>query len=331
MNVLITGGTGFLGRRTAEKLRAAGVAVTVVGRNATMGEALVASLGCHFIRADLADARAVRLAVDGHDAVLHCAAKSSPWGPYREFHRANVLGTQHVIAACEAVGVGRLVHVSTPSVYFDFRDRTNIRETDPLPRHPANHYVKTKLAAEKLVSESVTRGVPAVILRPRGIFGPGDTTLVPRLIRANARGMLPLCDGGENLIDITYVDNVADALIAAIHAAPRTIGRVYNITNGEPRTLREILALVFAKLGVPFAPRHTSFRKMFAIAGAMEWFAKTIFLGREPVLTRYTVGVLAKSQTLDISRARADLGYSPAIGIDEGISRFVAWWKETNP
>lgn len=326
MRALVTGGTGFLGRKLAERLLGLGFEVTATGRNRAIGEALEAQ-GIRFQALDLADEPGMSAAIRGHDYVFHSGALSSPWGPYQAFHEANVIGTRNVARACIAHGVKRLIHVSTPSLYFDFTDRELIREDEPLPPHGVNAYAETKRLAESEVDWAAREGVETITIRPRALFGPGDTTILPRLIRANRRGRMPLFEGGKARIDITYVENVVDALILCQRAPASALGRKYNITNGEPMEVGVMLEKLFAGLGMPYEPRPMRYETGLAIAGALEWIAHNVLGGREPVLNRYSVGLLAKTQTLDISAAREHLGYVPRVGIDEGLEQFVAWWK----
>ena len=327
MRTLGTGATGFLGQALAHRLLAEGHEVIALGRNEAVGAALAAA-GMRFVRADLADAAAVAAACEGVTDVFHSGALSSPWGRYADFEAANVRGTRHVVAGCLAHGVRRLIHVSTPSLYFDFRHREGIREDDPLPARGVNAYAETKRLAEAVVDDAAARGLRAVTLRPRALFGPGDTTILPRLIRANARGALPFIDGGQALADVTYVDNVVDALLAARDAGDHALGRKYNVTNGEPMPLATLLAKLFGRLGVPMRIRRLPFGVAYGLAGAMELAAWARGGSPEPLLTRYTVGVLARSQTLALTAARQDLGYAPRVSVDEGLERFARWWIE---
>lgn len=323
---LVTGGTGFLGSRLAECLLARGFEVTVLGRNEAIGRAMV-ERGMGFLQADLADAPAIRDACRGRDVVFHAGALSSVWGPDEAFHRANVLGTRHIIEGCQEHDVGRLIHVSSPSVLFEFRDRLDLAEDASFPGRAANAYARTKQLAELEIDRAASEGLPVLTFRPRAIFGPGDTAIFPRLIRANRR-FFPLF--GNPLVDLTYVDNVVDALLLGLEAPAALIGRKYHVTNGEPLPIRELLETVFGRLGVPFAPVRLPRVAGEALATLFE--AASLLAGGspEPVLTRYTVGTLSYSQTLDITAIRRDLGYRPRISVDEGIDRFVRWWKETH-
>lgn len=329
MALLVTGATGFLGARICALARAEGEPVIALGRNREAGARLEA-LGCEFRAVDLEEAAPTREAFAGATAVVHAAALSSPWGEPRAFERANVEATEHVLAAMRAHGVRRLAHVSTPSVYFAFRDRHGIAESEPLPARFANEYARTKAEAEARVRAAVEAGThDAVILRPRGIFGPGDTALMPRLLRVAERlPRFPLFGGGEQLVDLTYVDNVADACRLALAHAEARRGGVYNVTNGEPVALGPTVGAVFARLGVPFRPLPLPRGLGLWAAGRLEARAERAPGRPEPPLTRYTVGVLSHAQTLDISAARRDLGYRPAVSMAEGIERFARWWEE---
>lgn len=327
-NALVTGGTGFLGGCLARRLQAANWRVTVIGRNEAAGRALE-TLGIKFIRADLADANVVTAACRGQEIAFHSGARSSPWGRYPDFYHDNVVATQNIVAACEREKICRLVHVSTPSVYFDFADRLNITESQPLPSYPANHYVRTKLLAEAAVDAGAARGLATIILRPRAIFGPGDTTLFPRLIRAHGSRGFPLIGDGDPLMDITCVENVVDALLLAAEAPASAFGKKFNVTNGEPWPRSKLLTTLFAEIGQPLKTRRVNYHVAKTAAALLE-MVSNVFAGAswEPPLTCYTVGVLAKSQTLDISAAREQLGYTPRVSVADGLHAFGVWWKE---
>lgn len=326
MNILITGGTGFLGRRLGETLQAEGHQVTMLGRNRTIGQSLI-DQGFKFQPIDLSDRQGIVASCQGQSAVFHCGALSSPWGRYSDFFESNVLGTRHVIEGCQRFGVDRLIHVSTASVYFEFCDRTQISELDPLPARPVNAYAATKRQAEQEIQTAHRAGLPVITIRPRGIIGPGDTALLPRLIRASDRTGIPLIDQGKALTDVTYVDNVVTALRLCLQAPSHCLGRVYNITNGQPMSLERLLNRVFTRLDYPFQTRPMSFKVAYGLAWAFESWAR-LTRGPEPILTRYTVGLLSKSQTLDISAAQRDLNYHPAITLEAGLDQFAIWYAQ---
>lgn len=332
MNVLITGGTGFLGKQLALKLRSLGDNVTVLGRNQVIGEQLAAT-GLRFVAADLRDAQAIALACQGQDCVFHCGAFSSPWGNSRDFYDINVLGTRHLVQGCLAQRVWRLVHVSTSAVYFTYADQLQILESLAFPQ-PVGAYAKTKQLAEQEIQQGYQQGLSTIVIRPRGIFGPGDTTILPRLLRASDRTGIPLIRHGQATIDMTYIDNVVSALRCCQQAPNSLSGRVYNITNGEPMTLIDLLGQLSQQLGTALKFKPMLFPIAYGLAAVMEGAAtllsKAELSGAEPILTRYTVGLLTFSQTLAIDAAMKDLGYQPQVTIEKGIAQFARWWKDSN-
>ncbi|MEZ6014997.1 MAG: NAD(P)-dependent oxidoreductase [Planctomycetota bacterium] len=326
MVILVTGATGFLGGAVARRLALDG-SVLATGRRPERGRALVEG-GVSFLAAELSDPRQVAALFAGGrvHVVLHCAALSAPWGRRAAFEAANVDATRNLVEAALGSQVARFVHVSTPAVYFDGRDRHDVREDAPLPR-PRNHYARTKLAAERVIDAAVQRGLPAITLRPRALFGPGDTTIFPRLLRAMEHGRLPILGSGTNRIDLTYIDNAVKALELALAAPEDFVGRTYNITDGAPLALWPLLQRLAAELGFKPPTRRVSRRAAHALAGGLELLYRGLGLAREPLLTRYTVGLLSADTTLDISAARGDLGYEPEVGFEAGLARFLAWWK----
>jgi nucleoside-diphosphate-sugar epimerase len=320
---LVTGATGFLGRALSLRLRKLGCDVTGLGRDPVRGAEL-ASHGIRFLPCDLTNPDAVETVCAGQDYVFHCAALASPWGSYSDFFQANVIATRNVARASRKAGAQRMVFVSSPSIYVEDRDRLNVREDDPLPAKPINSYAATKLLAEEEVDRECAAGLSAITIRPQGIFGPGDRTLFPRLIRVARKGRFPVFGDGRAIIDLTYVDNVVDAMLLCVDSP--VLGKKYNITNGEPVPQYEMLQRMLQGVGVAFKPKPVPLRLAYSIAGALELAHRYVMPHKEPVLTRYSVCVMARSRTLDISAARKDLGYEPRVTISEGIDRFVAWY-----
>lgn len=321
MKVLITGGTGFLGKALGRYLKQQGYAVTLLGRNPALCGELIAQ-GFNVIQANLEDAAAINAACKQQDYVFHCGALSSPWGKYQDFYHANVIGTKHVILGCQDNHVQRLIHVSTPSIYFNFKHQRNINEENPLPHQCVNAYAQTKLLAEQAIDVAHQSGLEVITLRPRGIFGPGDTAIIPRLINVHQKMPLPLFNEGKALIDMTYVDNVVLALHLAAQAPVEALGRKFNITNDEPMWLINLLEKLFKKLNTNLKTKSMNYRSVSVIARALE-FIYPFVTSKEPPFTRYTLSLLAFDQTLDIANAKKLLGYRPKITIDEGLDRFV--------
>jgi nucleoside-diphosphate-sugar epimerase len=322
MKILVTGATGFLGKRVMEILKDKGCDPIGTGRNEAIGNHL-RHAGFNFVQADLRDLGQVRRIFQKNkdiQYVVHCAALSSPWGRYADFYEANVLATDHIVKASVEYGVQRFVHISTPSIYFNYESRTSIKENDPLPASMVNHYAGTKKIAEDVVLEANIR---SVILRPRGIFGPGDTTLFPRILKSWNR--MPLINGGKAEIDITYLDNVVDAIWKSI-TCTLPGKQCFNITNGSPRKFIDILHLLSKELGLSFTTKNVSYLTAHLAAKLLELIY--VFMpNKEPPITCYGVGLLAKSMTLDITKAKIELGYVPQVSIETGISRLAKWWK----
>lgn len=327
-HVLITGATGGLGRNAVEALLGQGLTVRATGRNAAVGAELRRQ-GAEFVAGDLATMAAdrARALVAGCDTVWHCAALSSPWGAYSAFLAANVRATAVLAEAARECNVERFVHISTPALYFDFTHRYNVPESFR-PAQFVNHYASTKAQAEQEVLVQVSRGLHATILRPRAIFGPYDQVLLPRLLRIldDKDGRLILPRGGETLLDLTYAGNVVQAMQLASTKPGVPAGSVFNITNGEPARVREVLDALFVReLGRPMHVRSAPYGLLSAIARTMELAAT--FTGREPSLTRYSLGALAFDMTLDITHARDVLGYKPRISMAEAMVTTAQWFR----
>jgi 2-alkyl-3-oxoalkanoate reductase len=315
MKILITGGTGFVGAHTAALLLRQGHSLRLLGRDFARVQQQLAT-GAEPLRADLRDRQAVMAACAGCDAVIHAGALSAPWGRQADFLATNVGGTAAVVAGCQRHSVGRLVFISSPAVLFSGRDMVEATDDLPYPKIFSSAYALSKMLAEREVRAA--RDLPAVILRPKAVFGPGDSALLPRLISAAQAGRLPQIGDGENLVDLTYVENVAHAIGLAL-GAEAAVGGSYTITNGEHVRLWELIRSVLHRLGISTELRQVSVRGALAAATLME--LRAALTGREPLLTRYTVGILARTQTYDISAARRDLGYAPLISVAEGVER----------
>jgi nucleoside-diphosphate-sugar epimerase len=300
--------------------------VTALGRNAEK----LKQLEVENIRAaqmDITEKGALMSACKEQEIVFHCAALPSPWGNFENFYQANVIGTRNVAQACRANNVARLVYVSTPSLYFEYQSRMNVKEDDPLPK-PISNYAATKILAEEEVDKAFADGLPAITIRPRAIFGPGDTVIFPRLIPRLESGRLPIIGDGENVVDLTYIENVVDALLLCAESPAHTLGKKYNISNGEPVKLWGMVKKICDELGLKFPTRKISHAAAHHVAAALETIYALIPTHPEPPLTRATVSMIAHSTTLDVSAAKRDLKFTPRVSVDEGYERFMQWWKK---
>ena len=181
------------------------------------------------------------------------------------------------------------------------------------------------MASEKLFKDYPD--VSSVILRPRGLFGIGDTSILPRVLNLSQKIGIPLIGDGRQLMDMTCVENVALAIRLALET-PQAAGEVYNITNGEPRAFRNLIEETLRGLGYPIRYRKIPAPLVCAISSSLEFIYKSLKLKGEPALTRYTYYLLRYSQTLDISKAERDLGYRPKITISEGIEQYVQDYRK---
>ena len=325
MNIVLTGATGFLGFRTLEQLVLQDEIVSIVATGKTIKSTHhLKHPKVTYVLGDLNDQKFVDNLLKGASHLIHAAALSSPWGKYEEFEKANLHTQQNLIASAKKNWLNKFVFISTPSMYFEMKDKFTVRESDPLPSKFINAYAETKRLAEIELEKS---DIPYVILRPRALTGRGDTVIMPRLIRAFDEGRLKIIGNGENTADLTSVANVADAIILSLNVEGKGINNTYNITNGLPVKLWDSIAGVLRKLGKEPPIKKVPFGIVKLVAQGMELKSKLTNM-KEPALTKYGVGILAKSLTMDISKAKELLGYNPKVSTEEAIEEFVKWYKE---
>lgn len=327
MKVIITGATGFLGFRACEYFHELGYEVVGIGRNEQKGKQLMEQ-GIHFEKLDLIERDQLVHICKGMDAVIHSAALSESWGEYKDFYRANVECTENVLYAIRMNNIKRLVHISTPSLYFNLNSREYVKENEPLPKTFVNAYAATKYIAEEKVLAAVETGLDAIILRPRALFGPRDTTILPRLIELNRTRGVPLPNDGQAVTDLTYVDNVVRAIELALKAPTTCSGEVYNITNDEPVILKDALEKLFFHLHMPFRAKKIPYSLLRMVATTLEMTYRLFNIKKEPLVTKYSVSVLGETQTLSVEKAREELGYTPIVSIEKGIETYAEWWKK---
>ncbi|MBK5275529.1 MAG: NAD-dependent epimerase/dehydratase family protein [Desulfuromonadales bacterium] len=329
MKALVTGGGGFLGGVIVRMLRERGDEVRSFSRGTYPA---LAALGVEQVRGDLGDREAVIRAAAGCDAVFHVAAKAGIWGSYSDFYTANVSGTENVLAACRANGIGKLVYTSSPSVVFDGRDVESGDESLPYPARYEAHYPATKAKAEQLVLAANSPELSTSALRPHLIWGPGDNHLVPRIVAKGRAGKLRRIGDRPCLVDSVYVDNAARAhLQAADHLAwgSAPAGRAYFISNGEPLPLWEMVNRILAAAEIPPVTRSIPPKLAYAAGCICEGLWGLLHLSGEPPMTRFVAHELATSHWFDISAARRDLGYHPEVSIEQGLLRLRHWLQNS--
>lgn len=311
MKILVTGATGFLGGHLARHLVSTGHQVTGVGRNAEAGAALTSD-GVSFLRADLRDPRQWRDAVEGHDAVVHCAARSTLWGRWADF-RADNVDASAAVARAAVDARARLVAISSPSVYNATGVTTRVREDQPVGPRFDSMYARSKWLGE----QAVARVDPsALILRPRGIHGDGDVAIVPRIAGALKAGRLPRLVSGEVWTHLSHVDNVVAAIDAGL--ASDVAGPV-NITDLEPVGIWAAIDAVADAIGAPRPTKRVPARLVETVAAAMELAARCHPARPEPPLTASGVRLLTSPMSLDLTRAVDEMGYRPVHTAAEGL------------
>lgn len=322
--VLVTGATGFLGQYLVRRL-VGRYRVLALGRDREKGKRLE-QLGATFCPGDFTEGESCAGYFNGVKYVIHAGALSTVWGRWEDFYRTNVLATARIAGWCREKGVRRLVYISSPSIYTEMKDQYGIREEDAPAQNDLNGYIRSKLMGEREIQKWESKGLETVILRPRGLIGIGDNSLVPRLLRANAGIGLPLFRGGRNLVDLTSVENVAQACELAMTAEGAS-GQIFNITNGEPAELGELLEQFLSAAGETPHYRRLPFGPVYRLAAGLEGIYRLLRLSGEPPLTRYTVCTLGFAQTMDISRARKILKYQPEKALRESIQEYGEWWR----
>lgn len=330
----MTGAGGFLGGAIARTLRERGDDVKSFSR----GEHLeLAGYGIEQHRGDVADREAVIAATHGADIVFHVAARVGAGGSYEDFYAANVTGTENVLAACHECGVAGLVYTSTPSVVSGLRDLDGVDESVSYPERYDSHYGRTKGEAERLVLSSASETQRVVAIRPPLVWGPRDTSLLPRVIERRRSGAVRHITGPPKLQDVTYVDDAVqahllagDLLLAGGERAARINGRPYFISSGEPVDIWEFLNRLLETAGLPPIQKTVSLRTALAIGWVFEKTHALSGAGGDPRMSRWIVRQLTCARWFDISAARRDLGYEPRVSVEEGMSRLKAWLDEHN-
>ena len=323
MRALVTGGGGFLGTRVVQMLSDRGDEVTVLGRSRYAHHE---KAGIRTIQADLRKAHEVESACAGMDVVFHIGGLTGVWGRRTDFRQTNIGGTQNVIDACRRQRVRRLVFTSSPSVVFGLEELCGIDESHPYPDRYVAAYPETKAEAERRVLRANGPDLATIALRPHLIWGPGDRNLIPRVVARARVGKLRRVGDGTNLVDITYIDNAAEAhLLAADRLEPASAcaGRAYFISQGEPVVFWSWLNGFLRRIGCPVVSRTMPFERAYRIGALLECVHRCLRIRKEPLMTRFVALQLAKSHYFNISAAKRDFGYTIRISTEEGVRRLA--------
>lgn len=314
--ILVTGTSGFVGGALGARLRRAGCEVTGVSRRAPREGACDAALAHDLTRPLPPD-------LGRFDAIVHCAALASPWAAPSAYEAANVTALRNMLDFAKASGSGRFVFLSSTSVHYRFGDSVGMSGEEPWPEEPINLYADSKRRGEAMVRDS---GLRWTIVRPRAVFGPGDTVVFPRILQAARIGMLPRlrrADGVRPVADLLYIDNLTWFLQRVLEL---DADGVFDISDGRPREIEGMLDEVLGRLGLPLPTREMQVSTLMALARVLEFISATFQNWAEPAVTRFGVSSLAYSRTVDVSRARALAG-EPPVSQEDGMAAFVAWQK----
>lgn len=327
--VAVLGGSGFIGRALVQRLVAEGIETAVVARK-DFPEA--GALGVRFLSGDIGDAEFLKNSLAGYDTVFHLASRTAIWGDKKEYYRTNVAGTQNVLDACQANGIAALVYASTPGVVYQKGDLCGVNERTPYAQHFLSDYARSKAMAEKMVLAANSETMKTIALRPHLVWGPGDTNLIPRLLGQARCRQLKRVGDGHNLVDITYIDNAAEAFVLAaknLHGPASGAGKPYFISQGEPVSLWSWLKKFFRRLDIPIIEESISFQKAYLMGLLMEKAFSLARINREPCMTRFLAVQLAKSHWFSIENANRDLGYFPRVSTAEGTNILLQWIKKS--
>ncbi len=327
MSVLVTGGTGFVGGRLVERLVSRGDKVRALVRP-TSDTRRLKGLGVELSEGDITDRASVAQAARGTEIVYHVAALASDWGTYEQFFQCNVGGTQNVIDACLEERVQRLVHVSTQSVIFAFDDHLGTDESLPIPARHRDYYSATKAEAEKRVLAAHGASLFTTALRPHMIWGPQDTTILPRIEGLARKGQLLLVGGGLGQVSLSYIDNVVDGLLLCAERDAAG-GEAFFAVDREPVEIRRFITCLCEAVGVPPPSGSLPYGVAFSVATLLEWAWRLLGKKSPPPISRYGVAVMGRNTVFRWEKAHRLLGYTPAVDFEEGMRRIKEWKGES--
>ena len=320
-NVFVTGGSGFIGGRLIERLAREENDVRALARSETAARR-VAALGADAIRGDLHDREALAEGARNAQVVFHLAAHLGEWGPWEDFERGNVEGTRNMLEVCEQANVRRFVHCGTEAALMAGEPLVQVDETAPLRPDSRAPYPATKAKAEQLVRDASAEGFETVVLRPRFVWGRGDTTLLPEMVATIEAGKWAWVGGGTNITETTHVDNVVEGLVlAATRGKP---GEAYFVTDGESVVFREFVTSMLQTQGVEPPDRSLPAWTAAPLARVSEAAWKLLPLPGDPPMTTFRSWLLTQECTIDISKARHDLGYKPIVTHAQGLAELAA-------
>lgn len=322
----VTGASGFVGGALTRSLMGDGWNVRALARSDAAARK-VEALGAEAVRGDLGSASSIAIGAAGSEIAFHAAALPSEWGTREEFERANVTGTANTLSGCRDAQVPRLVHVGTEAACFDMQPLVRIDESEPLRPDSRVLYSATKARAEQLVLAANAPDFETVVLRPRLVWGRGDPNILPGFVAAIEAGRFTWVGDGAHLTSTTHIDNAVHGLrLAAERGRP---GEAYFVTDGEPVVFRQFITELLGTQGVTPPTRNTPRAVLRAAAAASEATWRALSLRGEPPVTRLAYFLIANETTIEIGKAREELGYEPMTTITAGMAQLRAAAGET--
>ena len=321
MKAFVTGGSGFVGRNLLAALVGRGDTVVALARSLAAMQT-VRELGAEPQAGDLVDVAAMSAGMAGAEVVYHCAAKVEDWGDPAEFQRINVEGTAHVIEAARAAGVRRLVHVSTEAVLADGTPIHDADETRPRAARPIGLYPSSKAQAEAVALAGSRDGLDVVVVRPRFIWGKGDTAILPKIVEVMRKGQFAWIGGGRFLTSTCHVRNVCEGMLLA--AERGNGGEIYFLTDGAPVEFRGFISAMAATQGVDAGQRAVPRGLVYALAAVSEFAWRNFPLKGRPLVSRTAVILTGEQVTVNDAKARRELGYVGLVTREAGLAEMKA-------
>jgi nucleoside-diphosphate-sugar epimerase len=324
VTVLVTGAAGFLGSHVTDLLVESGERPRVLLRPGdSLSRHLESEVDFHW--GDVADPTVIDAAVTGVECVLHCAAKTGPWGPEAEYERTNVRALETLVYAAMAAGVRRVVHVSSITVHGN--DVGGVADERAPLREESNPYSRSKLAGERLLARMISEErAPVTIVRPGWIYGPGDRASFGRLAEKVASGHMVMVGSGDNHVPLIYVRDAARGVLLAAESR-RAVGRTYLLVNDEPVTQLDFIGAVAEELGVAAPTRHIPYRLALTMGALAERLGHLARRSDPPPVMRYGLQLLGGENRFLITRAREELDFSPLVDLADGVSSSVSWYR----
>ncbi|PCJ60929.1 MAG: hypothetical protein COA79_07680 [Planctomycetota bacterium] len=325
MRVLVTGGSGFLGKAIVKKLVELNYEVSYISRHKAKG---LDDLDVKWFEGSIENLEIVEDSLKDQNAVIHTAAKAGYWGSRQSYYQTNVVGTQNIINACVKHKVNKLVFTSSPSIVFNGNDLKGVDESIEIPNKHLCYYSETKSIAERLVlTANGNKNLATVSIRPHLIYGPGDNHLLPRVIKSAKAGKLKIVGDGLNKVDVIYIDNAVEAHVKALKVLELNhvmAGRAYFVADDEPVILWEWLNHILNEMDIKPISKRISKSTAYNIGAVIEFFYKLFNMSGEPPMTRFVAESLATNHYFNCDNAKNDWDYKTIVGPKNSLSKTIS-------